>query len=147
MSLEVVWHPPNLCRYGNHHTNHYECDQECCKKEQIRSSRTRKHKVALELHKDIYGASPGITWIDTATVYGYTISIEDLGISYDYTLRYLIADGFLYSMDLDMESSFSNTTMNFERLGGGLDTMTLIVVVGGGIAIIIIAVVILKMRH
>ena len=50
-------------------------------------------------------------------------------------------------MDLDMESSFSNTTMNFERLGGGLDTMTLIVVVGGGIAIIIIAVVILKMRH
>jgi len=100
-----------------------------------------------ELYKDVYGAIPGVTWIDTAMVYGYSMSLEELGMSYDYTFQYLKADGFLYSINMDMESSFANTTMNFERLGG-LDTMTLILVGGGaGIAIIVIAIVVLKMKR
>lgn len=99
-----------------------------------------------ELYKDIYGLVPGITWIDDASYYGYSMAIDEIGMSYDYTLRYLKTDGFLYSMNIDMESSFANTTMSFVR-EVGLDTMTLIVVGGGaGIAIIVIAVIVMKMR-
>jgi hypothetical protein len=98
---------------------------------------------------DIYSIMPNATLINDASFFGYEMAYSLVGISVDYVLKLSKADGFLYSLTMDMESTaYGNMTIHvdLQRLGG-LDTMTLVVVgVGAGVVVIIVAAVVVKMR-
>ncbi len=98
------------------------------------------------LYEAYFGSPPGLTIINDASYFGIELSTSVGDESQDITFKLLKSDGFLYSIEMNLNMTMlGEMTYTMTRLGG-LDTTMLLIIGGAAIAVLVIVIVLYKMR-